>query len=324
MTIRTICAVAVALMTSVAAAQAQTYPDKTIHIITGTQTGTSGDLAGRLLAQKLTTQMGQTVVFENRPGANGQIAANYVKTLPADGYNILYVASSTVITGPLMSKSVGFDTFKDFTPVSLAVGAPLYLVANTALGVNTTQELTAYAKAHKGQLNYGSVGRGSVFHFQGEALNVAAGIDMLHVPYTGANNANIIADLLANRVQVYFPAYPATLAALPTGKIKLLGVFYDERTKQRPDLPTVKETLPNLTTVPSWFGFMAPAGLPAPIAARLQTEVRKALDDPEISKKLEEVGIIPVGGTAADMAAQLRRQTDDLARLARQVGIEPN
>ena len=125
-------------------------------------------------------------------------------------------------------------------------------------------------------------------------------------------------------MQVYFPAYPATLAALPTGKIKLLGVFYDERTKQRPDLPTVKETLPNLTTVPSWFGFMAPAGLPAPIAARLQAEVRKALDDPEISKKLEEVGIIPVGGTAADMAAQLRRQTDDLARLARQVGIEPN
>ena len=109
-----------------------------------------------------------------------------------------------------------------------------------------------------------------MFHFQGEAMKVAAGIDMLHVPYTGANNANIIGDLLANRVQVYFPAYPATLAALPTGKIKLLGVFYDERAKQRPDLPTVKEALPGLITVPSWFGFLGPAGLPAPIAARLQ------------------------------------------------------
>ena len=115
-------------------------------------------------------------------------------------------------------------------------------------------------------------------------MKVAAGIDMLHVPYTGANNANIIGDLLANRVQVYFPAYPATLAALPTGKIKLLGMFFDQRTKQRPDLPTVKETLPNLTTVPSWFGFMGPAGLPAPIVARLQTEIRKALEDPEISR----------------------------------------
>jgi len=263
-------------------------------------------------------------VFESRPGANGQIAANYLKTLPPDGANILYTASSTVVTGPLMSKSVGFDTFKDFTPISQAVGAPLYLVANSELGVDTTAALVEYAKKNPGKLNYGSVGRGSVFHFQGEAMKVAAGIDMLHVPYTGANNANIIGDLLANRVQVYFPAYPATLAALPTGKIKLLGIFFDQRTKQRPDLPTVKETLPNLTTVPSWFGFMGPAGLPAPIVARLETEVRKALEDPEISSKLEEVGIIAIGSTGAEMANRLRKQTDELARLAKQVGIEPN
>jgi tripartite-type tricarboxylate transporter receptor subunit TctC len=315
---------AVAAFATTCRADAQTYPDKTIHIITGTQTGTSGDLAGRLLAQKLTAQMGQSVVFENRPGANGQIAANYVKTLPPDGTNILYVASSTVITGPLMSKSVGFDTFKDFTPVSLAVGAPLYLVANSALGVDSTAGLIAYAKAHPGQLNYGSVGRGSVFHFQGEALNAAAGTDMLHVPYTGANNANIIGDLLANRVQVYFPAYPATLAALPSGKIKLLGVFYDQRVKQRPDLPTVKEAVPGLITVPSWFGFMGPAGLPAPIVQRLEKEIRTALQDKEIVEKLEQVGIVPVGSTASEMGGLMRRYTDELSRLAKQVGIEPN
>src|SRR6478609_927309 len=117
-------------------AQAQGYPDKPIHIISGTQVGTSGDLAGRMLAQKLTAQMGQAVVFESRPGANGQIAANYLKTLPPDGANILYTASSTVVTGPLMSKSVGFDTFKDFTPISQAVGAPLYLVVNSELSID--------------------------------------------------------------------------------------------------------------------------------------------------------------------------------------------
>jgi tripartite-type tricarboxylate transporter receptor subunit TctC len=305
-------------------ALAQGPADKTIRIITGTQTGTSGDLAGRLLATKLQAALGQTVVYESRPGANGQIAANYVKTLPADGTNILYVASSTVITGPLMSKSVGFDSFKDFTAISLAVGAPLYLVANSELGVDTTAALIDHARKNPGKLNYGSVGRGSVFHFQGEAMKVAAGIDMLHVPYTGANNANIIGDLLANRVQVYFPAYPATLAALPSGKIKLLGVFYDQRVKQRPDLPTVKEALPGLVTVPSWFGFMGPAGLPEPIVSRFQVEVTKALADPEISKKLEDVGIIPVGSTAPEMASLMRRYTDELARLAKQVGIEPN
>jgi tripartite-type tricarboxylate transporter receptor subunit TctC len=321
--IKTIFAV-VAILATVAEAQGQVFPDKTVRVISGTQTGTSGDLAGRLLAQKLTTQMGHPVVFESRPGANGQIAANYVKTLPPDGYNVLYVASSTMITGPLMSKSVGFDTFKDFTPISLAVGAPLYLVANSELHLESTEALIQYAKRNPGKLNYGSVGRGSVFHFQGEAMKAAAGIDMLHVPYTGANNANIIGDLLANRVQVYFPAYPATLAALPSGRIKLLGVFYDQRTKQRPDLPTVKEALPGLVAVPSWFGFMGPAGLPQQIATRLEFEVKKALGDPDIAKKLEDVGIVPVGSTSAEMGRLMRLQTDDLERLAKQAGIEPN
>ena len=316
-----------AAMVSVAtaiAAQAQPYPDRTIRIVTGTQTGTSGDLAGRLLAQKLTIQMGQPVVFESRPGANGQIAANYVKTLPADGYNILYVASSTVVTGPLITKNIGFDTFKDFTPISVAVGAPLFLVANSELDVDTTAALVDHAKKNPGKLAFGSVGRGSVFHLQGEALKAAAGIDMLHVPYTGANNANLIGDLLANRVQVYFPAYPATLAALPTGKIKLLGVFYDARVKQRPDLPTVKEAIPSLVTVPSWFGFMAPAGLPRPIVDRIRAEVKTALEDPEVAAKLEEVGILPVGGTPEDMARILRTTTDEMTKLAKQIGIEPN
>ena len=315
---------ALGVLAATLAAQAQAYPDRTIRIITGTQTGTSGDIAGRLLAQKLQVALGQTVVFESRPGANGQLAANYVKTLPPDGYSILYVASSTIITGPLMSKTVGFDTFKDFTPVSLAVGAPLHLVANSELGVDTTAGLIDYAKRNPGKLNYGSVGHGSVFHFQGEAMKAAAGIDMLHVPYTGANNANIIGDLLANRVQVYFPAYPAILAALPSGKIKLLSIFYDERTKQRPDLPTVKEALPNLVTVPSWFGFVGPAGLPQPIVARLEAETKKALDDPDVSKKLEDIGIVPVGSSAAEMGRLMHKYTDELARLAKQVGIQPN
>jgi tripartite-type tricarboxylate transporter receptor subunit TctC len=323
MTIRFLLAALAALAAPLGAA-AQGFPDKTVRIITGTQTGTSGDLAGRLLAQKLTAQIGQPVVFESRPGANGQIAANYVKTLPPDGYNILYVASSTVVTGPLMSKTVGFDTFKDFTPITNGVGSPLHLVVNSELGVDSIGELIEHARKNPGKLNYGSVGRGSVFHFQGEAMKVAAGIDMLHVPYTGANNANIIGDLLSNRVQIYFPAYPATLSMLPSGKVKLIGVFFDQRVKHRPELPIVKEALPGLITVPSWFGFMGPAGLPAAIVARLQAEISKTLADPEVSGKLQEVGIVPIGNSTAEFAASLRRQTDELAALARQIGIEPN
>jgi tripartite-type tricarboxylate transporter receptor subunit TctC len=136
--------------------------------------------------------------------------------------------------------------------------------------------------------------------------------------------AAIIGDLLNNRIQVYFPAYPAVLSALPTGQVKLLAVFRTARVKHLPELPTVNETLPNNKIVPSWFGFMGPAGLPQPIAARLQEEIRKVLADPEVTSKLEEVGIIPVGSTAAEMADAIRTGTDDMSKLVKELGIEPN
>jgi tripartite-type tricarboxylate transporter receptor subunit TctC len=314
---------ALALMTAPLAAPAQTYPDRAIRIVSGTQTGSSGDLAGRLLAVKLTAAFGQSVVFESRPGANGALAANYVKSLPPDGYGILFLASSTIITGPLMVKNVGFEALRDFTPISLAVAVPSYLVVNSSLAVDNVSSLIDYAKRNPGKLAYGSVGRGSAFHLIGESFKLATGIDMLHVPYTGANNANIIGDLLNNRIQVYFPAYPAVLSALPTGQVKLLAVFQTARVKQLPQLPTVNETLPNNKIVPSWFGFMGPAGLPQPIATRLQEEIRKALADPEVTSKLEEVGIIPVGSTSSEMAEAIRAGTDDMSKLVKELGIEP-
>jgi tripartite-type tricarboxylate transporter receptor subunit TctC len=316
--------VALALVTLARSAPAQTYPERAIRIVSGTQTGTSGDLAGRLLAVKLTVALGQPVVFESRPGANGALAANYVKSLPPDGYGILFLASSTIITGPLMVKNVGFEALRDFTPISLAVAVPSYLLVSSSLPVDKVSSLIDYAKRNPGKLAYGSVGRGSAFHLIGESFKLATGIDMLHVPYTGANNANIIGDLLNNRIQVYFPAYPAVLSALPTGQVKLLAVFQTARVKQLPELPTVNETLPNNKIVPSWFGFMAPAGLPQPIVTRLQEEIRKALAAPEVTSKLEEVGIIPVGSTSSEMAEAIRAGTDDMGKLVKELGIEPN
>ena len=155
-------------------------------------------------------------------------------------------------------------------------------------------------------------------------MKVAAGIDMLHVPYTGANNANIIGDLLANRVQVYFPAYPATLAALPTGKIKLLGIFFDQRTKLRPDLPTVKEALPGLITVPSWFGFLGPPGLPAPIVARLEKEIRRRCRTRRFPRSSKRSASCRSAAAPREMATLMRKYTDELSGLAKQAGIEPN
>jgi tripartite-type tricarboxylate transporter receptor subunit TctC len=307
-----------------ACAGAQSYPDKPIRVISGPQIGTSGDIVGRLLAAKLTAAMGQPVVFESRPGANGALAANYVKSLSADGYNILFVSSSTVVTGPLLVKNVGFDPLSDFTPITIAAAVPSYLVVNEAVPVDTVPSLIQFAKQNPGKLAYGSVGRGSAFHLIGESLKLAGGIDMLHVPYSGANNANIVGDLLNNRIQVYFPAYPTVLSAKPTGKIKLLAVFQRERVPQLPDLPTVNETVPNNQIVPSWFGFMGPAHLPQSIVMRWQSEVQQALGDPEVSAKLQEIGIIPVGNSASQMANALRTETQDVDRLMKELGVEPN
>jgi tripartite-type tricarboxylate transporter receptor subunit TctC len=305
-------------------ASAQNYPDKPVRVISGPQIGTSGDILGRLLATKLTVVMGQPVVFENRPGANGALAANHMKSLPADGYNILFVSSSTVVTGPLLVKNVGFDPLSDFTPITIAAAVPSYLVVNKSVPVDTVPSLIRFAKQNPRKLAYGSVGRGSAFHLVGESLKLAAGIDMLHVPYSGANNANIVGDLLNDRIQVYFPAYPTVLSAMPTGKIKVLAVFQRERVTHLPDLPTVNETVPNNKIVPSWFGFMGPAHLPQSIVMRWQSEIKKALADQEVSVKLQEIGIIPVGNTASQMADALRTETQDVDRLMKELGMEPN
>ena len=268
--------------------------------------------------------MGQPVVFESRPGANGALAANHVKSLPADGYNILFVSSSTVVTGPLLVKNVGFDPLRDFTPITIAAAVPSYLVVNELVPVDTVASLIRFAKQNPDKLAYGSVGRGSAFHLIGESLKLAAGIDMLHVPYSGANNANIVGDLLNNRIQVYFPAYPTVLSAMPTGKIKLLAVFQRERVTHLPHLPTVNETVPNNKIVPSWFGFMGPAHLAQPIVMRWRSEVKKALGDQEVSAKLQEIGIVPVGNAASQMADALRAETQGVDRLMKELGIEPN
>jgi tripartite-type tricarboxylate transporter receptor subunit TctC len=315
--------IAVALTAATLTAQAQSYPDRPVRIVSGLLAGTSGDIAGRLLAQKLTSQMRQTVVFENRPGANGQIAAKALKQSEPDGYNLFFTASSTMVTTPLISASAGFDVFTDFTAITQAAAAPLYLLVNSEIGVSNTQELIQYARRNPGKLSYGSVGRGSVFHFQGEAMKMAAGIDMVHVPYAASNMPNIVGDLLANRLQVFFPAYPAVLAALPTGKIKLLGVFSDQKLPRNADLPLVNEAIPGLATVPSWFGLFGPAGLDRAIVARLEVEVRNALQDPEVTRKLEDIGMIPLGSTPSEMTAQLTRQVREMTRLAGQIGIRP-
>ena len=306
-------------------AQAQSYPDKTIRIITGTQTGTSGDLAGRLLAQKLTAQMGQPVVFESRPGANGQIAANYVKTLPPDGYSLLYVASSTVVTGPLMSSSVGFDTFKDFTPISNAVGAPLYLVANSELGVEhhggacrlrQGQSGQAQLRQRRARLGVPLPGRGH--EGRGRHRHAARALHRRkqrqhHRRSAGEPGAGLFPGVSGDACRAADRQDQAARRVLRRARQAATRSADREGGAAEPHHRAVVVRL---------HGVGRPAGADRQSACSRRWQRRSPIRS--IAGKLEEVGIVPVGGTADAMANQLRRQIDELTRLAKQVGIEPN
>lgn len=299
------------------------YPDRPVRIISGLLAGTSGDVAGRLLAEKLTQVLGQPFVFENRPGANGQIAARAVKAAKPDGSTLLLTASSTMVTASLTNASVGYDSQSDFTAIAQVVAAPLFLAVSADLGVNTTREFVAYAKSHPGTLSYGSVGRGSVHHFQAEAFNLAAGIDMTHIPYAASNMGNMVGDLIANRLQVLFIAYTSVPAAVASGRVKVLGVFSERRIALMPDLPTVDEEVAGLRVVPSWFGLFGSAGLDSEITATLEKSTQGVVNDPSVRQRLNELGLVPLGGSGTAMANEIRMQHERMATLARKMGVRP-
>ena len=302
----------------------ETFPTKPIRIISGGQTGSSGDVAGRMLATKLTETLGQPVVFEMRPGANGAIAANLAKLSPPDGYTLLYVNSGTLVTAPFLIKNTNFDPINDFTPISLVVGAPSFLAVNSSLPVNSTRELVAYAATNPGKVTYGSTGVGSAFHMIGEALKAATGIDSVHVPYSGANTAMIISDLMTNRIQVYFPGYTTVQAALATGNVKLLSVFDTIRSKRFPDLPTVSVALPENRIIPSWFALLGPAGIPPTIVDRLHTEIRAALSERAIESRLDELGNHSSWQYSRKLASAINRGMNNVGSIVKTLGIEAN
>ena len=304
--------------------RSEPYPTGPVRVVSGMQTGTSGDIVGRMIAQSLTERLAQPFVFEARTGAGGLLAAQAVRTAPPDGYTLLFISSSTLVTAPFLIKNVNFDAVKDFTPVSLVISTPSFLAVNSSLPINSVGDLISYAKAHPGKLAYGSNGRGSVFHMIGEAFKQATGIDMLHVPYSGANSATVVTDLMTNRVQVYFPSYTTVQPALGSGNVGLVAVFDSKRSKLFPDMPTVNETLPNNVIVPSWFALLGPAGMPPDVAKLLENEVKLALQRPGIAAKLDELGITAVGSDPDELKTAIQTGAAEIGALTKSLGIEPN
>jgi tripartite-type tricarboxylate transporter receptor subunit TctC len=279
------------------------------------------DLFARVMAQKLTGQLGQSFIIDNRGGASGMIGADYVAKSKPDGYTILFCTNSQLVSVMFLNKNVPYDPFRDFTPIMATIMPVEVLVVRNNLPVKNMRELIDYAKAHPGKLSYGSAGVGSVFHLNGEALNFAAGIKMLHVPYKSPVLA--MQDVVGGQVDMAFTSYGGSQTLINAGKLKLLANLEKERYKRIPNVPTVRETLPDYEKVPSWFAVLGPAKLPQAIVSRLNSEFARALKSPDLEKWMAENGAVPVASSPAELTQLMKSTTQSFSKLVKAIGIKP-
>jgi tripartite-type tricarboxylate transporter receptor subunit TctC len=298
---------AAALAASAAcAALAQPYPSHSVRVIIPFPPGGTLDVVGRQLAQKLTEQTGQSFFVENRPGGNGTIGPDVVTKAAADGYTLLFNAS-TFVTAPMTMKSVPYSVTKDFTPIALVAKAPLSVAINKNLPITDIKSMLAYAKAHPGKMTFAVGSIGSAGHLATELLKRAGKIDYLVVPYKGT--APAFQDLIGGQIDGFIDPVLGSLAYQKSGLLRVVAVTSSTRVPTLPDVPTVAETIPGYEFY-SWYGLWAPAKLPADVAAKLNAEVNKALHT-DMHDKLTSQGLIPIGGTVEDF---VKFQNEDMAR----------
>lgn len=311
----------VALALATPAALAQTYPAKPIHLIVTFAAGGGTDLAARNLAPKLSEGIGQSIVIENRAGANGAVGAEAVARAPADGYTLMVGAAGTLAVAPHLAK-LPFDTFRDFVPISLVATSPFVVTVNPGVKAASIRELIALAKADPGKLSFGSSGTGGAPQLATELFKSMAGVDMLHVPYKGLGPA--ITDLLGGQINLIFADVGLVVAHLKSGKLRGLAVTGSRRAAALPDLPTVAEAGVPGYSAGTWYGLFAPAGTPPAIVARLSEETRKALANPEVRASFAAQGVEPAGNTPEQFASFVRNEHAKWGRVIRESGIKAN
>jgi tripartite-type tricarboxylate transporter receptor subunit TctC len=277
-------------------ADADTYPSKPIRLIALSSPGSGPDIVGRLVGARLTKSWGQQVVVDTRPGATGIIGAEIASKSAPDGYTLVILTSQQAIVSGMYSK-LPYDLARDFAPITLMATTPFILAVNPSVPAHSVSELIEYAKAHPGQLRYGSGGSGSPPHLCAEIFKHMTGIDMLHVPYKGITPAML--DAVGGQVQLVFSVIPAVLATVKAGKLRPLGVTSMKRTPLVPDVPPIADTVPGYSFF-GWYALAAPRGTPKPILDRLNAEIVDALKTPEFHDRFSAFGAEPVGTSAAE------------------------
>jgi tripartite-type tricarboxylate transporter receptor subunit TctC len=270
------------------ALSAQDYPSRPIHIVVGYPPGAGVDFTARLFADRLQTAFGQPAIVENRAGAGGEIAAEYVSHADPDGYTLFYAVGSDLEWTKFLSKKPVVDPLKDLTPVATVISSVNCVAVNAASPFKTFNDLVAFAKQNPGKLTYGTAGTLSYYYLMGQALK-QQGVDMLHVPYKG--NAPVLSALLGREVDVALTTLGSIKPNVASGKLRILAVMEPTRFSGAPDIPTIAETLPKFRAPLSWFGFFGPARVPRPIVEKLNAEIAKALRSPEIDGKIKNLDL---------------------------------
>jgi len=302
-----------------ALAQAQAYPSKGIKIVVPFAVGGIADTFGRVVAQKLSESWGQTVIVENKTGAGGNIGADLVAKSPPDGYTLVVGNIGTHAVNPFLMKNMPYDPLKDFVPVAHLLDAEGLLVVHPSLPVKTVPELITYAKANPGKLAYASGGMGTTSHLAGELFKSMAGVDMVHVPYKG--NSPAITDVMGNQAQMIFATMPTVIQQAKAGRLRAVATLGTVRAPAVPDTPTIAESLPGFD-VANWIGLFAPAGTPHEIAVRLNAEVQKIMQTPEVQKRLEAEGAKFVPTTPESFAAFQKAESAKWGKAIREAGIK--
>jgi tripartite-type tricarboxylate transporter receptor subunit TctC len=299
---------------------AQPFPSKPVKLVVPFPPGGSLDNIGRLLAQKLSEAWGQQVVVENRPGAGGNVGADYVAKSPADGYTVVMGALSTHAVNPSLYAKMPFDAEKDFAPLSLVAITPNVLIVRTESPIRSVGDLIAYARANPGKVNFGSGSNGSAGHLAGELFKVETGTDVAHIPYKGG--APALQALLAGDTQFMFDNLANAMAQVKGGRVRAIAVTTRDRSKLAPELPTMAEQGMPGFDISTWFGLMAPAGTPPDVVAKWNADLVKILNTPDVREKMLAQGADPAPMTTAEFASFMAQERAKYARIVKASGAK--
>ncbi len=300
---------------------AQGFPAKPVRMVTEFVAGSGGDALLRIVAAGMSTNLGQSVVIENRAGAGGVVAAEAVARSAPDGYTLFGATPNTQVIRVHLARSNPFDPVKDFTPITTLGEPTIVVVAHPAFAANNVKELVDLARRDPGKYSYATSGIGSTHHLSGEQLKMLTGINLVHVPYKALNDA--LRDVVSGTIPIAFNLSAPAAPMVKAGKLKVLAIVNPNRFASWPEVMTMGEQVPGFEQAPSWTGLLGPANLPAAVLRRIHDDTIKAMNDPEVKAKINAAGFNALGNTPEEFAALIKRQTDLVGRIVKSAGIQP-